>query len=189
MLSYKITVKPIKTGVILKGNGFSISAFRLTHSISAYGFVFKEDDKLHFIKEKADAAGLKGAMFSKLLKSGRMTIKGKKVTLGSITTREPGKKVVYATDTRPSKEVIAASKGADLMICESTYANSEQRLALERKHSTAEEAAGMAKKSKAKRLILTHISTRYKNSSPLLSEARRIFSNTELANDGLAISV
>jgi len=189
MLGYKITVKPIKTGVIFKGREFKVSAFRLIHSIGAYGFVFQADDRLHFIKQKAEAAGLKGAMFSKLQERGKMTINGKQVRLSSVTTREAGTKIVYSTDTRPSKEIIAASKGADLMICESTYANSEQRLAVERKHSTAEEAAMMARKSKAKRLIITHISTRYKNPSTLLSEAKCIFGNTELASDGLAISI
>jgi ribonuclease Z len=189
MLSYRIDVKPIKTGIIYEGSGFKVSAFRLEHSISAYGFVFKEDDKLHFIKEKAQQAGLKGAMFSKLTKSGSMTIDGTKVRLKDITTSEPGKKVVYATDTRPTKEIIAASRNADLLIYESTYADAEDRLAVERKHSTAKDGALVAKKSKAKRLILTHISARYKNPSILLKEARREFEGAELAKDGLAVSI
>jgi ribonuclease Z len=189
MLNYRIDIKPIKIGVIYEGNAFKVSAFKLAHSITAYGFVFKEDDKLHFIKEKAQRAGLKGAMFSKLVKSGSMTINGTKIKLKDITTSEPGKKVVYATDTRPTKDIIAASKNADLLIYESTYADSEGRLAIERKHSTAKDGALVAKKSKAKKLVLTHISARYKDASVLLKEARSEFQNVELAEDGLAVSI
>jgi ribonuclease Z len=189
VMNYEITIKPITTGIIYEGKGFKISAFKLTHSVRAYGFVFREDDKIHFIKEKAKAAGLKGPMFSKLVKSGRMTINGKVIKLKDLTTKEPGKIVVYSTDTRPSKEIISASRGADLLIYESTYANSESALALERKHSTAEEGAIVAKKSKAKKLVLTHISTRYKNTSILLNEAKKKFDNVELAKDGFTLMI
>jgi ribonuclease Z len=189
MLNYRIEIKQIKIGVIYEGNGFKVSAFKLDHSINAYGFVFKENDKLHFIKEKAQQAGLKGAMFSKLAKSGSMTVDGTRIKLKDITTSEPGKKVVYATDTRPTKDIIAASKNADLLIYESTYADSEGRLAVERKHSTAKEGAMVAKKSKAKRLILTHISARYRNPSILVKEARSEFQNAELAKDGLEVLI
>ena len=159
------------------------------HSVRAYGFAFRENDKIHFIKEKAKEAGRKGAMFSRLAKSGRITIKGKSIKLTDLTTKEPGKVVVYSTDTRPSKEIINASRGADLLIYESTYANSERDLALERKHSTAEEGAEVARKAKAKKLVLTHISTRYKNPSALLNEARKKFVNVELAKDGLSLTI
>lgn len=189
MLSYKIDVKPIRAGVIYEGKGFKVSAFGLAHSTSAYGFVFKEDDRLHFIKERAQQAGLKGEMFSRLVKSGSMTVNGTKIKLKDMTTREQGKKVVYATDTRPTKEIIAASRNADLLIYESTYADSENRLAIERKHSTAKDGALVAKRSKAKRLILTHISARYKNPAILLKEARGEFQSVELAKDGLAVSI
>ncbi len=189
VMSYDILIKPITAGTIYDGHGFKITAFKLSHSVRAYGFVFKEDDKLHFIKDKAKEAGLKGPMFSKLVKSGRITIDGKKIRLKDMTTKEPGKTVVYSTDTRPSKEIITASKGADLLIYESTYANSEGKLAIERKHSTAEEGAELAKKAKVKKLVLTHISTRYKNASILLNEARKKFTNVELAKDGLALTI
>ena len=137
VMNYEIFVKPITTGIIYKGNGFEVSAFKLTHSVRAYGFVFREEDKIHFMAEKAKAAGLRGPMFSKLVKSGRMTVNGKAIKLKDMTTKEPGRIVVYSTDTRPSKEIISASRGADLLIYESTYANSERELAVERKHSTA----------------------------------------------------
>ena len=189
VLGYEIQILPIKTGLIYRGKGFTVTAFRLTHSVNAHGFAFKEDDKVHFIKDKARKLGLKGAMFSQLQKAGRITIKGKTITLGSITTKEAGKKIVYATDTRPSKEIVNASRNADLLIYEATYANSEKDLAVERKHSTAQEAAELARRAHASRLVLTHISARYRNTQVLLKEAKSKFQNADIARDGLVVSV
>ena len=189
LIGYKITINTIRAGLIYKGKGFTISAVRLAHTVGTYGFVFKEDDKLHFIKERSKQAGLKGVMFSTLLKNGTMKVNGKRINLKDMTTKEEGKKVVYAVDTRPSKEIIAASKGADLLIYEATYADTEKKLATERKHSTATEAAEVAERAGAKKLMLTHISTRYRNPSILLKEARKKFQNTELAKDGLAVQL
>jgi ribonuclease Z len=189
MMGYEIKVMPIRTGVIYKGRDFTIGAFRLVHSIETYGFVFRENDRLHFIKEKAREAGLKGVMFSQLQKRGSMTVNGREIKLKDITTKELGKKVVYTIDTRPSKGIIAAAKGADLLIYEATYAEREKSLAVDRKHSTAGEAADVAKKAGVKRLVLTHISARYRNPSALLKEARKNFGNADLAKDGMELTL
>ncbi|MDE1868343.1 MAG: ribonuclease Z [Candidatus Micrarchaeota archaeon] len=188
-LNYDIEIKPVQAGTVYKGKGFSIEAFRLIHPVSTFGFAFKEQDKVHFMKEKARAAGLKGTMFSEMLKKGKLKVKNRVINLKEITTLERGKKVVYATDTRPSKNTINAAKDADLLIHEATYATTEQKLAKERSHSTATEAAQIAKSAKPKRLLLLHISTRYRDGSIIVNEARKTFKNTEAAKDGMQVNV
>lgn len=187
--NYKIEIKTIQQGTVYRGKGFTVEAFRLIHPVSTFGFAFKEDDKIHFIKDKAKKAGLKGTMFSEILAKGRLRVKNRVINLKEITTIEKGKKVVYATDTRPSKNTINAAKGADLLIHEATYSTNEQNLAKERSHSTATEAAQTARSAKVKKLLLLHISTRYRDESIIVNEARKTFKNTEAAKDGMQVNI
>ncbi len=189
MLGYRINIHPIKKGVIHKGAGFVVSAFKLRHTVSTYGFVFKEDDKLHFIKDKLKGTGLKGTMFAELLSKGKLKVGGALIELKDITVLQRGVKIVYATDTRPSRDTIAAAQNADLLVHEATYESTESKLAIERLHSTAKESAQLAKSAKAKRLVLTHMSARYKSLKTLLSEAREVFPDTEVAKDGMSIEL
>ena len=188
-IPYRIEIKPLKGGTIYRGKGFSVSAFRLEHQLETYGFAFKEDDRIRFNKERAAKAGLKGAMYSELLKRGSMSVNGKIIKLKDITTTEPGRKVVYATDTRPTRSAVTAAKGASILIHEATYASEFRELARERKHSTSEEAATVAKRAGAKRLLLTHISARYKDTRKLLADARKVFKDTEVAADGKVVEL
>jgi ribonuclease Z len=168
----------------MKGNGYSISAFPLKHSISVYGYVFKEDDKRRFIEEKAKKLGIKGEMHSILQKKGKLKIGKKIIKLSDVTILQQGKRIVYASDTRPVKETIKASKGADLLIHESSYSDREHELATERMHSTALEVANIAKKAQVKKLVLTHISARYNDPQILEEEAKKVFKNSNIASDG-----
>jgi ribonuclease Z len=184
-----IKINPIKAGEIYRGKDFSVSAFKLIHTTHTYGFVFKENDKLKFIKQKMKGLGMKGTDFSKLLKDKSIKIKNKTIKLKDITRLEIGKKIVYATDTRPAKETEKMAINADILIHESTYADSEHKLAKQRLHSTAVEAAKIAKAAKVKKLILVHPSARYKDATKLIKDAKTIFSNTEMAKDGLSITL
>ena len=187
VVNYEVVVKPIKTGTVLKNKDLEIRAFKLNHSVLTYGYVIKEGDRIRFIKEKAAAAGIKGIMFQEILKKKRLQVNKKNVSLSSISFLETGKKVVYATDTRPCKAAEKNAANADLLIHEATYTEALKAFAKDRKHSTAREAATIAKNAHVKRLILFHISARYKDTKDLLEEARKTFKNTEIANDGLEI--
>lgn len=188
-IGYKIIVELIKAGQIYKGKDYTISAFGLLHTVPTYGFVFKQNDRKKFMKQKVKKLGIKGETFQTLLKNKQIKINGKTIKLSEVARSEQGKKIVYATDTRPTAQTIKASLNADLLIHESTYANSESKLAKERYHSTSLEGAIIAKKAKAKRLVLTHISARYKDTTNLLKDAKATFKNTELAKDGMSIEL
>lgn len=184
MIGYKILIKGIQAGEVYTGKGHSISAFPLKHSVKCYGYVFRENDKKRFIVEKAKKLGIKGEMFSVLQAKGKLKIGKKVVKISDVTTLQKGKSVVYASDTRPVKETVRAAKGAELLIHECSYAERERELAIERTHSTALEVAQIAKKAGVKRLILTHISARYSDPEVLEDEARKVFKNSEVAEDG-----
>ena len=189
LIGYKIVIKKITGGMIYKEDGLTISAFPLIHTVKIYGFAIKEADRLHFLKEKCTKLGMHGIMFKKIMKEGSIRLGKRKIRLKDVTTLKKGAGIVYAVDTRPSRNAIKAAWGADAIIHEATYSNDLRNMAVERKHTTAIEAAMLAKKAHAKLLILTHISARYRNANVLLKEARSIFKNTILAKDGLKLVI
>ncbi|MCL5102363.1 MAG: ribonuclease Z [Candidatus Marsarchaeota archaeon] len=189
LMAFDIILKGVKSGTVLEGNGFAVKAFKLKHSIKCYGYAFAESDKVKFLKNKCNSLGIKGKMFSELSKKGYITVSGKRIRISEVTTREPGKKFVYATDTRPLASTAIAAKNADVFVHETTYDSSLAKQARERQHSTSEEAAQIAKKANVKQFVLYHFSTRYKDTSTLLEEARRTFKNSVASYDGLKISV
>ncbi len=189
LISYKIIIKGVKSGEIFKGKGFSVMAFKLKHSIPTYGFAFKEDDRYRFDKEKSKRLGLKGDAFSKLVSRGSIKIRNKTIQLKDVAEKVMGRKVVYAADTRPAQTTIEAAKDAEILIHETTYTDEFRNLAKERLHSTAAEGATVAKNAKAKRLIIFHMSARYKSAEPLIKEAKKVFKNTTQAYDGMQITI
>jgi len=100
-----------------------------------------------------------------------------------------GLKVAYSGDTRPSEAFMAASKGADIMIHEATFDSSLLEKAEENGHSTAAQAAHIARSADVGLLILTHISSRYPDPTILLEEALEIFPNTKIAQDLMELHV
>ena len=189
VVNYQVNVFGIRSGIVYSEGGISVSAFRLNHTIPTFGYAFRENDRLRFDERKAKAAGLKGEMFSRIMKKGNMKIGRSRVMLKDVTWLQRGKSIVYVTDTRPVTTTLHESKGADLLIHEASYLDSEGKLARERKHSTALEAARLARKAGARRLVLTHISARYKHDSQAQKEARKLFKNTDVASDGYAITI
>ncbi|MHB1830469.1 MAG: ribonuclease Z [Candidatus Micrarchaeaceae archaeon] len=189
LITYKIAVHGARPGTLYKGRGFSVTAFALNHSVPSCGYAFKEDDRVRFIEDKCKKLGVRGEMHSVIQRLGRLRIGKKVIKLGQVTSKQPGKKVVYASDTRPTMSAAKAAKDADVLIHESSYSLSEAKLAKERKHSTSAEAAAVAKKAGAKLLVLTHISARYNNADAMENEAMAVFKNSKVAKDGDVIIV
>ena len=168
---------------------FSVGAFATKHAGTSFGFLISEKEKVRFHEEKAKGLGLAGPMFSEIQKKGSLKVNGKTIKLKDVTYVSPGKTIVYSGDSAPCATLTRAAKGADLLIHESTFGSDKVAEAKDTSHSTAEDAATCAKKAGAKRLILTHFSGRYADTSPLVAEAKKIFPNVEAAKDGMKIEV
>jgi len=179
----------LKAGELMRGRGFSVSAFAVKHCRGSHGFVFQEDEKIKFHEKKAHSLGLKGKLFREVQQKGKVKTPKGEVKLEDITWRKPGRKIVYAGDCAPSDSTTEAAKGADLLIHEATFDSSKKEEAQERLHSTAEDAAKIAKAAGVKRLVLTHISPRYADPSELLAEAKAVFKAAEVAEDGQFIDI
>ncbi len=188
----KFNIKLIFThpGIIFENNFFKIEASRLKHTTECFGYSIIEKDK-----RKMNLTYLKKfnltqhPVLGKLQKGEDIVWEGKKITAAKATTVVKGKKLTYTTDTALCKEAIELAKDADLLISESTFADEQQQEATEYLHMTASNSAEIAKKAKAKQLILTHISQRYKDSSILQKEAKKIFKNVKVAEDFMKVEI
>jgi ribonuclease Z len=183
---------PAKSGPITKSHAFIFRGAAAVHSVESYCYLVEEKSRPGiFYPEKARKLGVpEGKLWSRLQR-GRSVSVGRKSVRPSdvIGPARPGRRVGYSGDTRPSKRYAKFFAGSDLLIFDSTFAKKDSDKALERKHSTAAEAASVASSAKAKRLVLTHFSARYSSVSSLVREARAIFPNTIAAFDGLKLEV
>ncbi len=182
-------IEKIKDGPLYRGRGFTVSAVPVRHCRGSHGFVFQEDDRVKFHEEKAHSLGLSGRMFREIQQKGRLKTPRGEVTLDEVTWVKPGRKIVYSGDCSPDERLEEAAKGADVLVHEATFESSMKAEAQERMHSTAEDAAGLALRAGAKMLALTHLSPRYSDTKALLDQARAVFPNTAIAQDGMAIDL
>ena len=120
-----------------------------------------------------------------------MTVNGKSVHPDEVIgPPRPGRTIVYSGDTLPCKEILNASKNADVLIHDATLASDLIDWANETMHTTAKDAAILAKDAGVRSLILTHFSSRYdNNTTPLLNDAKQIFKNVIASEDLMEIEV
>jgi len=188
-LKYKIT-EINKKGVFLNEKDFSITAEKLSHSTPCLAYSFNEKTRRKINLEYTKKFGLKkDPLLGKLQQGKTIRYKGKKITPKKGTILIPGKKITIIMDTIFNKKYSKIAKDSDLLISESTFLETEQNKAKNYKHLTAKQAAKIAKESNSKQLILTHISSRYKNEKRILAEAKTIFKNTKVARDFLEVKL
>jgi ribonuclease Z len=172
--------------------GYSIETAPLLHRVPATGYCIVEDDRRGtFDVDRARALGVpEGPLFRQLQMGSDVMIDGRLVRSADIVgPPRRGRRIAYCTDTRPSPTAVALARGADILIHEATYTSDMAAEAEERGHSTAAEAATVARDAGVKQLILTHFSPRYTDVAPLLAEARAIFPNTSAAFDFAEVGV
>lgn len=190
-LTFEIYMHEINDGIILEEENYRISCSKMNHTVLNFAYSVYEKRRPKFIKEKAITLGIKpGPDFGKLqqgiaVKVGDTVIQPEQV-LGE---ERKGRKVVYSGDTSPSEQMIEFAKDADVLIHESTFEGMYGDKAHEMGHSTSTQAAEIAKKANVKKLILTHVSTRYKKSDILETEAREIFEDSTVAEDFMQIEI
>lgn len=191
-LDFKIHVYGMSDGDQVRFQNFRVVAFRTEHIVRSVGYAVVEDDFYRFSPEKAKKLGIPpGPVYRRLVSGQSVVWDGRLVTPEMVTDGVVrGRKLVYTGDTRPTERTVEMAEGADLLIHDSSFTSDLQDWAEYTKHSTAKEAAEVARMAGVKRLVLTHISARYsKDVSPLLSEARVLFRDTVVAEDFMTLEL
>ena len=191
-LPFDLGFVPARSGVVFRGKDFRVRAARASHSIESWSFLFEELPRPGvFDPKKALSLGIpEGSKWSSLQRGRSVVVGGVRVHPRQVLGPErPGRSIGYSGDTRPTRRLAKFFAGSDLLIFDSTFASRDTDKAVERKHSTASEAAQLAKDAGVGRLVLTHFSARYKRADALLREAQRIFPQTVAAHDGLVLEV
>lgn len=170
-------------GIVHQDDAFTIEARFLDHGIDNVGWRITENDKIRFIKEKLTEHGVHGPRVKEIEKKGSINLGNKLVKLDDVSYLQKGASIAVVIDTRPTPNALELAKGVELLLCESTYLESDGDLALSHKHMTALEAARLAKEADAKMLILTHFSARHIDESVFEKEARTLFQNSFSAKD------
>jgi ribonuclease Z len=166
---------------------FDVLSIPVKHTVPSVAYMFKERDYWNVDIKKAEKLyGLKQSPLIGVLKEkGRVILKGKTVTLEEVGIKRSGLKAVYSGDTKYCENLVKLSKGADLLIHDATFAEEEKT----KMHSGVGDAAQVAKKAGVKQLILTHFSRRYRNVKELEEDARKIFKNTQAAQDFMRVEL
>ncbi len=194
-LSYPVTVTEIDAGSTLQRKDYQIVTFPVDHGgTRALGYAVAEYDRLgRFNPELARAWGVpEGPLWGRLHKGETVTLPdGRTVSPAELVgAARRGRKIVLTGDTRPCEATIAAAWDADLLVHEATFGDDEAERAVETGHSTAAEAAAVAKGASVRRLVLTHLSARYSRDwGQLEAEARAVFPHVQVAKDGLEIEL
>lgn len=192
--SYPLKVHTVKPGVIYEDEEFIVKCGPLKHRVTAFGYRVEEKDRPgRFNVEKAAELGIpSGPVYGKLKRGEQVTLPDGRIVNGGelCGPTEIGRKFVYCTDTIYCDDAVELAGDADVLIHEATFAHQDAQLAFERLHSTSTMAAQTALAAGVKLLLMTHFSPRYAPGneielSDLLTEARAIFPNTEMAYDFL----
>ena len=191
--SFETKIYEIQEGIILDDPEYFIQATQVDHSDLSYAFAFTEKPRPGKFNPKA-ALKLnipEGPLWKDLQLGNPITLDGRVINPRKVVgPPRPGRKVVYSGDTRPCPSILRLARSADALIFESTFDESKSNKAKEYRHSTSTQAAKIAKKARAKRLYLTHLSAIYDDQDRTpLKQARKIFRQTILATDLLKIKV
>ena len=171
---------------IIDTDRYEIYAIKVIHSVPTVGYCFKEKDHWNIDVKKAKKFGLAGKQLKEIKERGKIKIDNKIIKLEQIATKKEGRKIVYSGDTEPCKELFEMAREADLLIHDGTFVELPD---VERPHSSAVEVAKLAKKYKIKKLVLTHLSRRYKTTKEIFDVVEPIFKNVVVAEDMMKITL
>jgi len=188
VLTFPVNIREIAHhGIVCDEKYYTVKAVKSNHVINSLAYALAERPRPgKFYPKKAEALGInEGPLWSELQKGSNVKLPNGRIVKPEdvMGQRRKGRKIVYTGDTRPFKGLAAFAADADLLINDCTLGDDLAGRADEDGHSTPSQAAENAKKAKVKKLVLTHISARYDDTTTLLKQARKIFRNTVVAED------
>jgi ribonuclease Z len=184
--NFKVRAKELSPGQEVDRGEYLIRTTLAKHDIPCIAYSIEEKERPgRFHPEKAKRLGVpEGPLWGELQHGKAVRVDGKEIRPNDVVdSPRSGLKVVYAIDTRPAESVRRLAKGADLLMHDGGFAEERRPKAQEYYHSTAREAAQLAKAAKVKRLAVVHISAVTRDDSVLLREARKIFKQTLVPKD------
>ena len=170
-------------GTVDPGPPFRVVAGMLDHRTPTVGWRIEEPDGRRMLPAALEAAGVRGPEVGRLLAEGAIRIGGRRVGLEQVSEERRGQAVAFVMDTRWCAAALDLARGADLLICESTFLADEADLAAEYGHLTAAQAARLAAEAGARRLVLTHFSQRHPEPGVYSDEAAAIFPDAIAVSD------
>lgn len=188
----KFNVIPNEKALIYEDDAITVHTIPLSHRIPTVGFLFKEKPKRrHIIREMTDFHNIPTYLLNDIRSGKDYITSDGKIIPNEILTRpaDPSISYAYCSDTTYSKKVIEAVTGVDWLYHEATYADDKFKTARLRGHSTAREAATVAKEAGVKHLILGHYSSQYHDNTRFRTEAMEVFPDVTLAREGLKLDL
>jgi ribonuclease Z len=190
---FEVRINGVEPGFALDRVAYRVAAYATKHGGRCIGWMISESDRPgRFNAERARELGIpEGPLWGRLHKGEAVEVEGRTIASAELVgPSRPGRKVLYPGDTRPAASVLEAAAGADLLIHEATFADDEMERAVKTGHSTAREAAEIARDAGVRQLVLTHFSPRYADDPRQLErEAQAVFPGVIAAQDGLSIEV
>jgi ribonuclease Z len=181
----KIDLIQVRPGTVLEDDMFEVSAFPVAHRGPSMGYLFREKARRPFLEEQAEALGVpKGPERRQLVAGESVTLADGRVIRPDDVLGPPrhGTRLAHVGDVGSIKGLEAAVHEADMLVIEATYLRREADMAHRFAHLTAAQAAQLAHDAGVHRLVLTHVSRRYREAE-ILEEARAIFPQTVVARD------
>lgn len=191
--SFKIMYKDASRGAgriknLWETDDFKIVSVPVEHTVPSLAYALLEKDKFKIDREKLRSAGLplESTIYGKLKEKGEVVWGKRKVALRDVCSLHKGKKIVYSGDTKICNNLIEIARDADLLIQDCTYFNQEG--SEEYGHASIEDIVGLLRRARIKRIILTHISRRYRSIEEL-KEKIKDYPNLEIAKDFMRFTI
>ena len=164
-------------GVVTDTPAFRLEARALSHLVPTFGYRLVEPDGRRMLRRELAARGVTGPDIGRLQREGRLAVGGRVVTLDQVSEPRRGQRFAFVMDTRLCDAAFELADGADMLVCESTFADADASLARDYGHLTAGQAGRIAAESGARLLVLTHVSQRYESTgaSQLVADAAAAF--------------
>lgn len=177
--------------VLYEDKGIVVSTLPLRHKIPCSGFLFSEKNSRHIRRDVIDAYGIPVSQINNIKAGMDYVLEDGEVIPYTVLTSPPTpeRKYAYCSDTAYSEALVPLIKGVDLLYHESTYMERDIEMAKKYKHSTARQAASIAKSAGVRKLMLGHYSSKIEDENMLLGEAKEVFDETILSFEGLKIKV
>lgn len=181
---YEIEVEEV-SGKFFENKDFYLGAKSMTHGIPCNAYCFVKKGQIRIDKNKLKKSKLPQGSLLKELKEGKdVEYKNKKYFAKNLTYSEGDRKICLVLDTSMNNSIVGFAKDSDLLVCESSFGAELEDKAKDHKHLTSKQAGEIAKKSKSKKLVLTHVSSRYEmDLKKVLNDAKEVFKNSILVED------